>query len=356
MVAIDFPHIEKINKSINFIDGHSIKLPNEYTNRSLQNKTVNFYNELINRNESEFYFGTDDLGFDYVSINNFIYVGLLFLPKKISKHKDLKKKYPDNSFSKDLILSLLKKEQKIANFEEVVPIQLVTSNIHEIRNLNAKISGYVDSMLFENGIDDWDIAFDSADENIKKIFVGSRLIKFILDNVRFYRPNAIEELPINKNTSFIIHKSVMKISKILSHDFKKSKIDIELKGKCHKKIKGNKEYFELVIMLLLENAIKYSKEAQRIKPFIEIKEIGKKVQIEFHSWGDLVPIEDRNKLFTSGFRSSIHKNFKEGLGMGLLHARKLLTLYDSNITYSTGVNGNEIVGWNVFKIICEDVE
>lgn len=356
MVAIDFPHIEKINKSIKFIDGDSIKLPLEFTNLNLNNNLLNFYHELINKVGSDFFYGTDNFGFDYVSINNFIYVGLLFLPKKISKHKDLKKKYPNNSFSKDLILSLLKKEQRIVNFEEVVPIQLVTSNIHEIRNLNAKISGYIDSMLFENGVDDWDIAFDSADDNIKKIFVASRLIKFILDNVRFYRPNAIEELPINKNTSFVIHKSVMKISKILSHDFKKSKIEIELRGKCHKKIKGNKEYFELVIMLLLENAIKYSKEAQRIKPFIEIKETGKKVQIEFHSWGDLVPLEDRNKLFTSGFRSSIHRNFNEGLGMGLLHARKLLALYDSSISYTVKVNGNENVGWNIFKITCDEVE
>ena len=356
MVAIDFPHVEKINKFIKFIDGDSVKLPNEFTNSLHLENQLKFYNSLINQPGTDFSFGTDNLGFDYVTINNFIYVGLLFLPKKLSKHKVLKKKYPNNSFSKDLILSLLKKEQKIANFEEVVPIQLVTSNIHEIRNLNAKISGYVDSMLFENGIDDWDIAFDSADDNIKKIFVASRLIKFILDNVRFYRPNAIEELPINKNASFIIHKSVMKISKILSHDFSRRKIEIELKGKCHKKIKGNKEYFELVIMLLLENAIKYSIEAQRIKPFIEIKEIGNKVQIEFHSWGDLVPHEDRNKLFTSGFRSSVHKNFKEGLGMGLLHARKLLGLYDSSIHYTTGVNANENVGWNIFKITCEEVE
>lgn len=356
MVPLDFPHIEIINKKIHFVDGIIVKLPKEFKKIEFNKELVDFYGNILKGNIINTITGTDPLGFDYVVINNFCYVGLIFLSKIKSKHKDLKKKYPSNTFEKELIVSLLEKERKIACFEEVVPIQFVTSNIHEIRNLNAKISGYVDNMLFDNSQEDWDTAFDNADENIKKIFVGSRLIKFILDNVRFYRPNAIEELPINKNNSFVIHKSLKKMTKILSHDFKKSKIEIELKGKCHKTIYGSKEYFELVLMLLLENAIKYSKDSSTFKPYVEIKETNGTVLIDFYSWGDVIPENERQKLFSSGFRSSVHKNTREGLGMGLHHASKLLNHYNCTIKYTTKKQNIETYGWNIFTIECAEVE
>ena len=47
-----------------------------------------------------------------------------------------------------------------------------------------------------NSDEEWEEKFDNQTENIKKIYVGSRLIKFILDNIKFYQPNFFKNLKI----------------------------------------------------------------------------------------------------------------------------------------------------------------
>jgi signal transduction histidine kinase len=107
-------------------------------------------------------------------------------------------------------------------------------------------------------------------------------------------------------------------------------------------------------MLLTENAIKYSRDAYTIQPNIKIKEIENTVEIAVSSYGSLIPNEDIPKLFTKGYRSSVHKSLKDGTGMGLHNAYKLIKLFNGELSYSKQPSSpsDNTTGWNIFLITC----
>jgi two-component system sensor histidine kinase ArlS len=346
----NYPHIEKHNGVTSFCDGKLIRLPREYQKKSSQLILDTFY-ENLDLSVSTTAVGKDPIGFNYVICKDICIIGLIIDKSKESKINTLKKKYPNHKFEYDFIIPIIEEERKLKNNEEYLPIRFVTQSIHELRNLNAKISSHIDDILhFQD--DTWESIFDNADKNIKNIYVASRLIKFILDNVKFYLPNSIENVSINLDRNFVIHRSVSKIVKIFKNDFKKKKPDISLEGNCFRKMKGDKDFFEIALMLLIENAIKYSTDATGIPPKVIIKEHTNDVCITISSFGKIIPEKDRNSLFTRGFRSSAH-SVKEGSGMGLHNAYRILHRFNSTLNYSSEIV-KEDIGWNKFTIVCKE--
>jgi len=349
----DYPYVVINHENISFSDGKSIKLPKEYLKRKYQKELELFYKN-IDKSSEETIIGKDPVGFNYVICKDICIVGLLLGTSKESKSKIniLKKKYPNNKFEQKFIISKIEDERKLVNHEEYLPIKLVTESVHELRNLNSKISSHIDTMLDIQDDTHWDTTFDNADNNVKKIYVASRLIKFILDNVKFYLPNSIETLNINFERDFVIHRSVSKIVKIYKNDFKKKKTEISLEGNSFKKMHGDKEIFEIALMLLIENALKYSNDPSTIAPKVIIEETDSKILIKIKSFGRIIPDQDRSSLFTRGFRSPAHA-VKEGSGMGLHNAFRILQRFNSSLEYSSDVDKD--IGWNTFTIICNDV-
>jgi len=163
-------------------------------------------------------------------------------------------------------------------------------------------------------------------------------------------PDYLENLKLISDKHFSIHKSVNKISKIFSNNSKKRKILLSLEGNTFRQLQGDKELFELVLMLLTENSKKYSNDASTIPPKIIISEIENKVEIVISSFGFLLPKEDESSLFTKGFRSKINKNSKEGTGMGLYNASKILTFFNGILEYTNHPSSTPEIGWNNFVI------
>jgi hypothetical protein len=351
----NYPHATILNGIVTFHDGKLIKLPMEFLKE--RNKAIisDFYKSILSKNTEELTIGTDPLGFDYTVFQNVCNVGILINNSFPAIVKNNKKKYPNHKFDKTYFIERVKEDKKIQNFEEFIPIEIATQNIHELRNLNGKISSSVDEILDYATDSEWEIKFDSADDNIKKIYVSSRLTKFILDNIKFYMPDYLDNLKPNTERKFSIHKSVNKISKIFSNDFKKKKINVPLEGTTFRQVQGDKELFEIVLMLLTENAIKYSRDPNSISPNIKIKEVGNSVEIIVASYGTLIPNEDIPKLFTKGYRSSVHRHVKDGTGMGLHNAFKLIKLFNGQLSYSKQPASlvDNTTGWNIFLITCK---
>lgn len=200
---------------------------------------------------------------------------------------------------------------------------------------------------------EWDDKFEKQSENIKKIYVGSRLIKFILDNVKFYIPDFFDNLKLNDERAFMPHRSVSKIVKIYRNDFKKDRADIEFTGSCLSKINGDKEYFEILIKILVENALKYSEFPKKIGPKVIISENKEQILIQVHSYGRAIPKTEQPYLFSKGFRSSSNRQSKEGTGMGLYNAKQLAKHFNSKIEFSdkeVSKDKNIDLAWNIFTL------
>jgi len=352
----NYPFVTSINGVINFHNGKYVSIPEDY--RKERNKEIldEFYKKLLSVNNEALSTGTDPLGFDYIIYQNICNVGILVGLSTSSLANNNRKKYPYHKFERTYLIERIKEDKRIQNFDEFIPIEIATQNIHELRNLNFKISSSIDEILDYATDSDWEVKFDNADDNIKKIYVSSRLTKFILDNIKFYMPDYLDKLKPNTERKFSIHKSVNKIVKIFSNDFKKKRLTIELEGNTYKQIQGDKELFEIILMLLVENAIKYSRDSSAIAPNVKIREQDNGVvEINIQSYGSLIPDEDIPKLFTRGYRSEVHNKIKDGTGMGLHNAYKLIKLLGGDLSYSkqSASPGDKITGWNNFTIICK---
>jgi two-component system sensor histidine kinase ArlS len=350
----NYPYATILNGVVTFHDGKLIKIPMEFLREKNKSIVANYYKDILSKNTEELTLGSDPLGFDFVVFQNVCNIGVLINNSSSALVNNNRKKYPNHKFEKTYFIERVKEDKRIQNFEEYIPIEIATQNIHELRNLNGKISASVDEILDYSTDSEWEIKFDSADDNIKKIYVSSRLTKFILDNIKFYMPDYLDNLKPNTERKFSIHKSVNKIAKIFSNDFKKKKINVPLEGNTFRQVQGDKELFEIVLMLLTENAIKYSRDANSIQPNIKIKENGNTVEIAVSSYGSLIPNEDIPKLFTKGYRSSVHKSVKDGTGMGLHNAFKLIKLFNGELSYlkQPASTNDNTTGWNIFLITC----
>lgn len=351
----NYPHVVLTNGNLTFYNGKAVSLPTEYEKPRNKELLDNFYKNLLSDNSEELKMGTDPLGFDYVLYQNLCNVGLLIGLSNSSEANNNRKKYPYHKFSREYIKFRIADDKAIQNYEKFLPVEAVTQNVHELRNLNFKISSSIDEILNSVSDEDWESKFDNADDNIKKIYVSSRLIKFILDNIKFYMPNYIENLKPTNDRQFSIHKSVNKIVKIYSNDFKKKKAAIDFEGNTFRLLQGDKELFEIVLMLLMENSIKYSRDPYSIHPRVKISQDKNNgsTNISIQSYGNLIPDDEVQKLFTRGFRSSVHNMIKDGTGMGLHNAGKIIKLYSGELTYSkiSASQEDKTTGWNCFNIL-----
>lgn len=353
MTPLAFPNVRSSKKKIHFSDGRYAELPNSYRGNS-DSKIKEFYKSLLTINDSEtIQVGIDPLGFTYVRYDFVCYVGLVTNLVKRSVYNRLRKKNPNNHFEVSFLKKQIRFEHDLLNFKEYIPIEIVTQNLHELRGLNSKISGNLDKIMDIRSEDEWESKFDEQPETIKKIYVGSRLIKFILDNIKFYQPHFFQNLKMNYDRIFVVHRCVSKIVKIYKNDFKKGLADIDFEGHSNIKIKGDKEYFEILIKILIENALKYSEFPKQIGPKVRMKDSKRRTTISVHSYGRAIPITERPYLFSKGFRSSVNKQSKEGTGMGLYNAKQLAGHFKANILFSCeNISKNEDIdlAWNIFTL------
>lgn len=357
-MKLNYPSVRIFEGKLIFESGKYCSIPKEYEKKCNNNLVENFYRNVLSSQKgcTSPNTGTDPLGFDYVVLDYICYIGLVFITEKSSIKNSNKKKYPENKFSKQYIIERINEEYDLLNLNKYIPVQVFSQSMHELRGLNSKISGHIDKLLNFSTEEDWEAQFDKADNSLKKIYVGIRLIKFILDNIRFFNPQNIQNLEIDKSFRFIVHRSLYKIVKIYENDFHEDKAEIEFSGKSFKYIAGEKEYFEILIKAIVENALKFSTD-KRIGPKIKISDSKDKLLIEISSYGQLLPKEERIDIFTRGYRSKIHESIK-GTGMGLFIAKKISEQFNIELEYQAEEVTKDTpvkLGWNKFILTCKEI-
>jgi len=351
-----YPSVKNDKLDLCFSNGEFCSIPKEYLKASNKQILNTFYSSILSESSNkDLVVGIDPLGFTFLNLDFICYVGLITYTNEVKrgKYRNLGKKYPLNKFDLEYLKKKISFEYNLLNFKEYVPIDILTQNVHEIRGLNSKIAGNIDRIMKIDSEVEWEAKFDEQSESVKKIYVGSRLIKFLLDNVKFYQPDFFKNLKIKYDQSFVVHRSVSKIVKIYSNDFKKGRADIELSGSLSKSITGEKEYFEILIKTLIENALKYSEFPKRIAPQVEISESKKRINIAVKSYGRAIPKTEIPYLFSKGFRSSANKQLREGTGMGLYNASQIAKHFYANIVFDSK-DASEMdsinLAWNVFTL------
>lgn len=115
---------------------------------------------------------------------------------------------------------------------------------------------------------------------------------------------------------------------------KSRNIDLQIDGASHRSVKATC-HFELIPLLLLDNAVKYSPDNKKIS--ISIIEIGSEIKCQVSSIGPLVKDDERERIFMQGERGEFAKKTgSSGSGIGLYFLKTLVNSAGGEIYFSQG--------------------
>ena len=115
---------------------------------------------------------------------------------------------------------------------------------------------------------------------------------------------------------------------------------IQMKAENLPEIKGDPSQILRALVNVLENAIKFSPEGSIISMNVERSQNGIVISVSDDGLG--IPAEEQEKIFQPFYRAS-QQNQKEGSGLGLYIARKIIELHGGTITASSNEPSGTII-------------
>ena len=202
--------------------------------------------------------------------------------------------------------------------------QFVEDVSHELRTPVAIIEGHL-NMLNRWGKDDPEILEESLDASMQEISRMKTLVQEMLDLSRAEQVDVYygNETTQAKEVVYQVYNNF----KMLYGDFVFI-LDDDLSEE--KTIKIYRNHFEQILIILLDNAIKYSTDRQEVH--LSLSSNAKEVEIVIQDFGEGISEEDLKKVFNRFYRvDKARSRNKGGNGLGLAIAQKLLESYQGRI-------------------------
>jgi two-component system sensor histidine kinase ArlS len=208
--------------------------------------------------------------------------------------------------------------------------QFVEDASHELRTPIAILEGHL-SLLRRWGKHNPDILEESLQAAIQEV---GRLKKLVLELLDLSRAEAItvpnDIVPIDPQQAV---EQVVKNFRVLHPDFQ---FTIDDSSTQMTRIRITKYHFEQLLLILLDNAVKYSQQTKQVT--ILIKEEKRFVTIAVKDYGIGIPKEELEKVFLRFYRvDKARSREKGGVGLGLAIAKEIIDKYDGQITIDSEV-------------------
>lgn len=199
-------------------------------------------------------------------------------------------------------------------------------NIHEIRSIN--------SSLYNIGYELQEKLTHEEKYNLvlsKNIVALSELISARIELTDILVAKEDREI-LKKSAPKAVFKSFDKIQRCYTAFASKSRIKFNLIGESRGMTNGL-EHFELIPMIIIDNAVKYSPNDSEIE--VELSETQTTITAKIKSWGPKIHESEKTSIFEKNFRGEEAINTKKnGNGIGLFFVKKLLDSINSTITAS----------------------
>ena len=209
--------------------------------------------------------------------------------------------------------------------------QFINDVSHELRTPLTNFIGYV-QLLKRWGYKDEDILKESLEK---------------LEKTSFYMKDLVEKLLQLSKDIEITNKTIININqkiKSMAKNFEKIYKDFEFKvtEKNELLVDTEEKYLDILLNILVENAVKYSKDIKKIEFIID------KNSVAIKDYG--IGMENTEKIFDRFYREEPSRNKKiPGFGIGLSIAKKITEALNIEIKVSsTKGKGSE------FKLIFKD--
>jgi two-component system, OmpR family, sensor histidine kinase ArlS len=258
------------------------------------------------------------------------------------KNKEMKKRI-DVPASKDEMSELMAMFNKM--MDEIERLfdqqkQFVEDASHELRTPIAILEGHL-SLLQRWGKHNPDILEESLKAATQEV---ERLKKLALELLDLSRAETItvpdDIAPIDPKQTI---EQVVKNFHVLYPNFQFI-IDDLLSGTV--RIRMTKYHFEQLLLILLDNAVKYTQQAKQVA--ISIKEEERFVTVAVKDYGIGIPRDQLEKVFLRFYRvDKARSREKGGVGLGLAIAKEIIDKYNGQITIDSEVGKGTTVALSI---------
>lgn len=206
---------------------------------------------------------------------------------------------------------------------------LVTENVHEIRSMNTS--------LYHAGFElQEQLLYDKQKLALAKNVVAlSELVSARIE-LADLAATSLEEPIVQFTTPIPVYKKFDKIVKCYIAYAAKREIALTIDGDSRSQTKGI-EQFEMIPLIVIDNAVKYSPNKRHID--ISIRENEKCIDVNVASLGPKIEPHEQQSIFDREFRG-VHavKSGQSGSGIGLYFARRLLNSIGATISIAQESN------------------
>jgi signal transduction histidine kinase len=230
----------------------------------------------------------------------------------------------------DLIKSHTTLQSQINKIEERTDV--VNSIVHEIRKLNLQIREHAEHLASTYALDeetaDVAINFQDLSERVRSILSCSNIVygRFSIFDYSSNPTAFSKEARLNVT----VYKKFDKFRKIFKNHTKKN-ISINIRGNSLYRFYASSS-FELIPLLLIENAIKYSPKNNEV--IIEFDEAQDKLKVEVRSIGPYCTNDELDYICERKFRGkNASKAPEEGNGLGLHLAKAISDYHNITMTF-----------------------
>ena len=306
------------DKSIEFTNGSIISLPPELTG----NQRLSMYQRLTKPGWSKTIFEYDC--FTHKSDTEEIYI----FPALFTTTTKPKKKFQNyvaglNKSAVETYAENLFAREKIIQEESEENLSMIT---HDLRRLSTAI--------YHQAVELRDLTRSSAAKplNLQRIqnlignIIASQTMLRLRTDVLDFR---IDRLDVYPDEEIEVHKKVLKVVRCFRPWADHRNVHIDLRGETFAKILGP-NIFEILIYILLDNALKYSPNNETIS--VEIAEGSQNIRVRVVSTGPKIETTEVDKVFNKRFRGDAAlKTQLSGSGIGLFVANQISKQFGGNI-------------------------
>ena len=197
--------------------------------------------------------------------------------------------------------------------------QFISDASHELKTPLAVIEANADVIENEQGRSKWLTYIQNEIESMNKL-INELLLLAKIENV---------DSLILKEEFDISQEAEMITSMFESMAYEK-KVKIETNIQKNIKMIGTKEDIEHILSTLIDNAIKHTKENNKIE--VELKKEKENIIIKVKNEGEPIPKDERNKIFERFYRVDKARNRNEKrYGLGLAIAKSIVEKYKGTI-------------------------
>lgn len=317
-------------------------------------KCADFYRRLYETKSPGFY--TCPYGMSCYLMISENGVPIVFTGMKERKSYDKSKAKIPNQQTEGVYNPVLQEAQIMDLIDATLSIELAADSLaeretavagisHEVKKLNSQIKERSDLILQAYRLIDDDVALSNEDlkklrADIRTIFVSSSMIEGRYELYDYEKnPDALSQ---GRSFHCNIYKKFDKIKRIFQNYLKKG-IPINITGSSYDHIKAYSS-FELIPLLLIENAIKYSYQGNSVD-IAFVQHPNNCLEITIDSYSPYCSADELSHIFDKGFRGKNAKKVSsDGSGIGLYFVKLLCDLHDVEITASS--NSSKVTAIN----------